>query len=154
MAMGYRVLARNRPPSERASLRVIYGYVRPHRLALLAGALLSLVTGATGLVLPLVVRALINDLSRHRGLSHLVVLMCLLMLVDAVLGAAGGYLLRRTADSGVLDTRKTLSGDRLRGAGRPGAVRHAAGEPGVRRTRSDRGRTGRRPRRHETPRPG
>jgi len=87
MAMGHGVLASDRPPSERASLRVIYGYVRPHRLALLAGALLSLATGATGLVLPLIVRALINDLSRHRGLSHLIVIMCLLMLADAVLGA-------------------------------------------------------------------
>jgi ABC-type multidrug transport system fused ATPase/permease subunit len=112
--MGYPALERTRPPSERASLRVIYGYIRPHRLALLGGALLSLATGATGLVLPLVVRALINDLSRHRGLSHLIVIMCLLMLADAVLGAAGGYLLLRTADSIVLNTRKNLISRLLR----------------------------------------
>jgi ABC-type multidrug transport system fused ATPase/permease subunit len=114
MGMGYGAIARNRPPSERASLRVIYGYIRPHRLALLAGALLSVATGATGLVLPLIVRTLIDDLSRHRGLSHLIVLMCLLMLADAVLGAAGGYLLLRTADSIVLKTRKTLISRLLR----------------------------------------
>jgi ABC-type multidrug transport system fused ATPase/permease subunit len=116
MVMRYGVIARNRnrPPAERASLRVIYGYIRPHRLALLAGGLLSLATGATGLVLPLVVRALIDDLSRHRGLAHLVVIMCLLMLADAVLGAAGGYLLLRTADSIVLNTRSRLISRLLR----------------------------------------
>jgi ABC-type multidrug transport system fused ATPase/permease subunit len=108
MAMGYLGLARNRPPSEQASLRVMYGYVRPYRLALLAGGLLSLATGATGLVLPLIVRALIGDLSRHRGLSGLIVIMSVLVLADAVLGAAGSYLLLRTADTLVLNTRKSL----------------------------------------------
>jgi ABC-type multidrug transport system fused ATPase/permease subunit len=114
VAIGYRGFGRERPPAERASLRVIYGYIRPHRLALLTGGLLSLATGATGLVLPLVVRALIDDLSGHRGLSRLIVIMCLLMLADAVLGAAGGYLLLRTADSVVLSTRKTLISRLLR----------------------------------------
>jgi ABC-type multidrug transport system fused ATPase/permease subunit len=110
MVIGYKGLARSRPPSERASWRVMYGYIRPHWLPLLAGGLLSLATGATGLLLPLVVRALINDLSRHRGLSDLIVAMCLLILADAVLGAAGGYVLLRTADTIVLNTRKSLVG--------------------------------------------
>jgi ABC-type multidrug transport system fused ATPase/permease subunit len=114
MAMGYLGLARNRPPSEHASLRVMYGYVRPHRLALLAGGLLSLATGVTGLVLPLIVRALIGDLSQHRGLSGLVVIMSGLMLADAVLGAVGSYLLLRTADTLVLNTRKSLVSRLLR----------------------------------------
>jgi ABC-type multidrug transport system fused ATPase/permease subunit len=112
MAIGYRGLARNRPPSERASLRVMYGYIRSHRLALLAGGLLSLATSATGLLLPLVVRALIDDLSRHRGLSGLIAVMILLVVADAVLGAAGSYVLLRTADTIVLNTRKSLV-DRL-----------------------------------------
>jgi ABC-type multidrug transport system fused ATPase/permease subunit len=115
MAMRYGVgLGRGRPPAERASLRVIYGYIRPHRLTLLAGGLLSLATSGTGLVLPLVVRALVDDVSRHRGLTHLIMIMCLLMLADAVLGAAGGYLLLRTADSIVLSTRKRLISRMLR----------------------------------------
>ena len=114
MGMGYQALARNRPPSERASPRVIYSYIRPHRLPMLAGALLSLATGATGLILPLIVRALIVDISHHHGLSRLVLIMCLLILADAVLGAAGGYLLLRTADTIVLSTRKTLVSRLLR----------------------------------------
>ena len=114
MAMAYEGPGRNRPPAARASLRVMYGYVRPHRLALLAGGLLSLATSATGLLLPLVVRALIDDLSRHRGLASLIVIMCLLMAADAVLGAAGGYVLLRAADTIVLNTRQSLAGRLLR----------------------------------------
>jgi ABC-type multidrug transport system fused ATPase/permease subunit len=114
VAMAYEGPGRNRPPAKRASLRVMYGYVRPHRLALLAGGLLSLATSATGLLLPLVVRALIDDLTRHRGLSGLIVIMCLLMAADAVLGAAGGYVLLRAADTIVLNTRLSLAGRLLR----------------------------------------
>jgi hypothetical protein len=43
--------------------RVLLGYLRPHRVALVGGGLLSLVTGATGLALPLVARELIGALS-------------------------------------------------------------------------------------------
>src|ERR1700733_13789719 len=114
MAMAYEGPGRGRPPADRASLRVMYGYVRPHRLALLAGGLLSLAPSAPGLLLPLVVRALIDDLSRHRGLASLIVIMCLLMAADAVLGAAGGYVLLRAADTIVLTTRQSLAGRLLR----------------------------------------
>ena len=103
---------RSRPAAKRASLRVMYGYIRPHRLSLLLGGLLSLATGVTSLLLPLVVRALIDDLSRHRGLSGVIVLMCLLMLADAGLGAAGNYVLLRTAETIVLTARQRLV-DRL-----------------------------------------
>jgi ATP-binding cassette subfamily C protein len=103
---------RDRPARERANWRVMYGYVRPHRLSLLAGGLLSLATGATGLVLPLVVRALISDLSHHRGMAGLIVIMCALVVIDAGLGALGSYVLRRTAETIVLTARKRLV-DRL-----------------------------------------
>jgi ATP-binding cassette subfamily C protein len=92
----------------------MYGYVRPHRLALLAGGALSLVTGATGLILPLVVRALIGDLSHHRSVAGLLLLMTGLVITNAGLGALGGYVLRRTAESVVLAARRRLV-DRLLG---------------------------------------
>jgi ABC-type multidrug transport system fused ATPase/permease subunit len=114
VAIDYSALARDRPWKERAGLRVMYGYIRPRRFALLGGGLLSLATGVTGLLLPLVVRALISDLSGHRGLSDLIVLLCLLMVADAVLGALGYYLLLRIADGVVLQTRKSLVGRLLR----------------------------------------
>ena len=107
-------LGRNRPPAERASLRVVAGYIRPHWRALLAGGLLSLATAATGLLLPLVVRALIDGLSHHRGLATLIVLLCLLMLADAVLGSAGNYVLLRTGETITLTARQRLAARLLR----------------------------------------
>jgi ATP-binding cassette subfamily C protein len=106
--------ARNRPPAERASLRVVAGYIRPHWPALLAGGLLSLATAATGLLLPLVVRALIDGLSHHRGLTVLIVALCLLMLADAALGSAGNYVLLRTGETITLTARQRLVGRLLR----------------------------------------
>ena len=93
---------------ERARWRVMYGYVRPHRLALITGGLLSLLTAATGLALPLVVRALIDDLGHHRSVAGLLLLMTGLVVANAALGALGGYVLRRTAESVVLAARRRL----------------------------------------------
>lgn len=92
----------------RASLREMYAYIRPQRVALLAGGVLSLATGVTGLLLPLVVRLLIEDLSSHRGVTVVIVAMCLLMLADAVLGAVGSYVLLRAAETIVLTARRRV----------------------------------------------
>jgi ATP-binding cassette subfamily C protein len=106
--------ADGRADGERARWRVMYGYVRPHRLALLAGGLLSLLTAATGLALPLVVRALIDDLGQHRSVAEPLLLMTGLVVANAALGALGSYVLRRTAESVVLGARGRLV-DRLLG---------------------------------------
>nr|WP_241562073.1 ABC transporter ATP-binding protein [Streptomyces hoynatensis] len=95
-------------------MRVLLGYVRPHRAALFSGALLSLVTGATGLALPLVARRLIDNLSEDRPIATALVLMSLLVAGNAVLGALGGYVLQRTAESVVLTARKSLTSWLLR----------------------------------------
>ncbi len=100
--------------TERARWRVMYGYVRPHRGTLLAGGVLSLLTGAAGLALPLVVRTLIVDLGHHRSVTLLLLAMTGLVVANAALGALGGYLLRRTAESVVLAARRRLV-DRLLG---------------------------------------
>jgi ATP-binding cassette subfamily C protein len=92
----------------------MYGYVRPHRLALLAGGVLSLFTAAAGLALPLVVRALIGDLSHHRAVAAVLLLMTALVIANAALGTVGSYVLRRTAESVVLAARHRLV-DRLLG---------------------------------------
>ena len=103
-----------RAQGDRATWRVMYGYVRPHRLALLAGGTLSLLTGATGLALPLVVRVLIGDLGSHRAVTGVLMLMTVLVVANAALGALGSYVLRRTAESVVLAARRRLV-DRLLG---------------------------------------
>ncbi|MEU5320896.1 ABC transporter ATP-binding protein [Streptomyces sp. NPDC021056] len=94
--------------------RLLLGYVRPHRWALLAGALLSLVTGATGLLLPLVARELIDDLSHDRTITGALLVMSGLVVTNAAVGALGSYVLRRTAESVVLGARRSLSSYLLR----------------------------------------
>jgi ABC-type multidrug transport system fused ATPase/permease subunit len=88
--------------------RVLFGYVRPFRWVLVAGAALSLVTGATGLALPLVVRELIDGMRSDQGVAGLLVLMTILVLGNAAIGAFGSYLLERTAESVVLLARRNL----------------------------------------------
>ncbi|MFD5482085.1 ABC transporter ATP-binding protein [Streptomyces hawaiiensis] len=94
--------------------RQLLGYVRPHRWSLFAGALLSLVTGATGLLLPLVARGLIDDLSHDRAITGALLAMSALVVANAALGALGSYVLTRTAESVVLGARRALSSYLLR----------------------------------------
>ncbi|MFE1946805.1 ABC transporter ATP-binding protein [Streptomyces massasporeus] len=94
--------------------RQLLGYVRPHRWSLFTGALLSLVTGATGLLLPLVARGLIDDLSHDRAITGALLAMSALVVTNAAVGALGSYVLTRTAESVVLGARRTLSSYLLR----------------------------------------
>jgi ABC-type multidrug transport system fused ATPase/permease subunit len=94
--------------------RLLLGYVRPHWWTLLAGGLLSLVTAASGLALPLVARRLIEQLSGHRPVAGAVLALSALVLANAAVGAVGGYLLRRTAESVVLTARLGLVARLLR----------------------------------------
>ncbi|MFJ2828126.1 ABC transporter ATP-binding protein [Streptomyces sp. NPDC087263] len=99
---------------EAPAWRLLFGYVRPHRWALLAGGLLALTTGATGLVLPLVARGLIDDLSHDRPITGALFGMAALVVTNAAVGATGSYVLRRTAESVVLGARRALSSYLLR----------------------------------------
>jgi ATP-binding cassette subfamily C protein len=94
--------------------RVLLGYVRPYRWWLLLGGVLSLVTGATGLLLPIVARRLVENLGAHRSLDGALVLMSVLVVANAAIGALGSYLLRRTAESVVLNARRRLVSHLLR----------------------------------------
>ncbi|WP_399893815.1 ABC transporter ATP-binding protein [Streptomyces sp. BBFR51] len=102
------------PETVQPAWRLLLSYVRPHRGALFAGALLSLVTGATGLLLPLVARELIDDLSHDRTITGALLAMSGLVVANTALGALGSYVLRRTAESVVLGARRTLSSYLLR----------------------------------------
>jgi ATP-binding cassette subfamily C protein len=99
----------------RSTWRVLLGYARPHWRMLLLGGVLSLATAATGLALPLVVRELISTLGAvNESVAGLVALMTLLVLANAAIGAFGGYVLRRTAESVVLVARQGLLSRLLR----------------------------------------
>jgi hypothetical protein len=60
--------APRRAHGERARWRVMYGYVRPHRLALLASRSSACLPRQL-VALPLVVRALIGALGNHRAVA-------------------------------------------------------------------------------------
>jgi ABC-type multidrug transport system fused ATPase/permease subunit len=100
--------------SDPPRLGSIFAYVRPHLLALLTSGLMTLGMGGTGLLLPLVVRALIADLSSHRTLTGVIVVMCLLVVAGAVLGAIGNYMQLRVAETIALTARKRLMDHLLR----------------------------------------
>ncbi|WP_134651872.1 ABC transporter ATP-binding protein [Streptomyces sp. H23] len=102
------------PETGTPAWRLLLSYIRPHRTALCAGALLSLVTGATGLLLPLVARELIDDLAHNRAITGALLAMSGLVVANTALGALGSYVLRRTAESVVLGARRTLSSYLLR----------------------------------------
>ncbi|WP_030402921.1 MULTISPECIES: ABC transporter ATP-binding protein [unclassified Streptomyces] len=102
------------PETSAPAWRLLLTYVRPHRTALFTGALLSLVTGGTGLLLPLVARELIDDLAHDRPITGALLAMSGLVVANTVLGALGSYVLRRTAESVVLGARRTLSSYLLR----------------------------------------
>ncbi|MFE1927959.1 ABC transporter ATP-binding protein [Streptomyces asoensis] len=94
--------------------RLLLDYVRPHGRSLLVGAVLSLVTGATGLLLPLVARKLIDDLGHDRSISRALFALTALVVANSAVGALGSYVLRRTAESVVLGARRALSSYLLR----------------------------------------
>ncbi|MFE6821543.1 ABC transporter ATP-binding protein [Streptomyces sp. NPDC057690] len=99
---------------DRPPWRLLLDYVRPHRRSLLAGAVLSLVTGATGLLLPLVARKLIDDLGQDRSISGALLALTALVVANSAVGALGSFVLRRTAESVVLGARRALSSYLLR----------------------------------------
>jgi ATP-binding cassette subfamily C protein len=101
-------------PGTQPAWRTLLGYVRPHRWTLVAGAVLGLVTGATGLALPLVARSLIGDLGKGRPIAGALLGMSALVVANAGIGATGSYILRRTAESVVLGARRRLSSYLLR----------------------------------------
>src|SRR3982074_335844 len=101
------------PPAPRV-WRVLASYLRPPWVALVLGGLLSLVTAATGLALPLVARDLIGALGGGRSVTTAVALLSTLVFANAAIGAVGGYILQRTAESVVLTARTVLVARLLR----------------------------------------
>ena len=99
----------DRDSDQLATWRFLLTYVRPHWPALVGGGLLSLGAGATGLALPLVARELIDGLATGGPVAGPVLFLTGLVIANAGIGAVGGYVLRRTAESVVLTARLGLS---------------------------------------------
>lgn len=103
------------PTAARPSgLRSLLPYLRRHRGPLLVAALLSLVTAAAGLAQPLLVRQVIDGVQVGAAITGTVVLVVVVLVAGSIVGAFQEYLLQRTAEGIVLDTRRRLVGRLLR----------------------------------------
>jgi ATP-binding cassette subfamily B protein/ATP-binding cassette subfamily C protein len=95
-------------------LRALLPYLRAHRPALVVVGALSLVAAAGTLLQPLLARAVLDGIGAGvpvwRYVAALVVLLAAVAAVDGV----RDYLLQRTAEGLVLDTRRRLTGHLLR----------------------------------------
>ena len=90
-------------------MRRLLASARPHLGALVVGTLLALLAGVAGLLQPLLAKQVIDALSAGRSLLRPVLVLGVLVLAAAVLGAANSYVLGRTAERVVLDVRTGLA---------------------------------------------
>jgi ABC-type multidrug transport system fused ATPase/permease subunit len=95
-----------------AGLRDLLPLLRPHRRSLALAAGLSLAGAAAALAQPALVGQVITAVGGGRAVLRPVVLLVLVLVAGAFLGALQQYVLQRTAEGVVLSTRRTLT-DRL-----------------------------------------
>ena len=93
-------------------MRELLPLLRPHRPALIAAAVLSLVSAAAALAQPALVGRVISAVVSGEGVLTGVLTLVVVLVAASVLGAGQGYLLQRTAEGVVLSTRRLLA-DRL-----------------------------------------
>ncbi|MEU1876425.1 ABC transporter ATP-binding protein [Streptosporangium sp. NPDC020072] len=100
--------------SETASWRPLFAYIRPHRSALLLGGALSLVGSLAGLAMPLLAKTVIDAFGANRSLAGPVLGLTVAVVVGAVVGALGRYVLERMGEGVVFAARRGLVGRILR----------------------------------------
>ena len=96
------------PAGDRHWLRMLAGYVRPHRGPFLTAAGLLLTSSVLGLAQPLAAKALIDGLTDGRGVGGALLALTGLVTVAAVLLGVGNYLILRTGEAVALDGRRDL----------------------------------------------
>ncbi|WP_030558934.1 ABC transporter ATP-binding protein [Streptomyces aureocirculatus] len=102
------------PLSARETWAVLYRHFRPHRGVVALGALFTLIGAATGLAQPVAVEALVNRLSDDESVTSILVFLTCLLVIGTAVESVGSYILERTAQSVVLDSRRSLIGRLLR----------------------------------------
>ncbi|MFY7069753.1 ABC transporter ATP-binding protein [Nocardiopsis changdeensis] len=98
----------------RAPLHRLLSHARPHLRVLLVGGSLTLAGGAVGLAQPLAARYVIDALGAGGPLLAPVLLLAAAVVVGALIGALGSFLLERTGQGVVLDVRRGLAGSLVR----------------------------------------
>jgi ATP-binding cassette, subfamily B, bacterial MsbA len=94
-----------------APVRRISGMLRPYTGRLIIAALLLIVSSGLGLVLPLVIRGLLNSILVQRdgkALNQVVVFLFIVFLAQALVGAVQGYLVTAIGERLTFDLRTRL----------------------------------------------
>ena len=92
----------------RIPLRSLWPYLRPHRSVLLLVTAISVVGAALSVAQPAMVAVVIGSVQQSRPLGGVVALLIALVLATAVISGVQQYLLQRTAEGVVRDTRQSL----------------------------------------------
>jgi ABC-type multidrug transport system fused ATPase/permease subunit len=88
--------------------RELLAYIRPYRKLVAIGGVLSTLGSLIGLVQPVVTKDLVDSLERNETVADSLVLLTAAVLVGALITAVGSYLLGRSAESVVRDSRHGL----------------------------------------------
>ena len=95
-------------------MRALLAHVRPHRRTLVLAGVLGLLGTAAGLAQPLAAREVIEALAADEPLTRAILILSALVVVAAFVTAVHYWLLERTAQRIVLQTRRGLTGRVLR----------------------------------------
>ena len=93
-----------RPDAWRDMLR----YLRPQRRLILLGGGLSLLGGFSGLIQPVIAKSVVENLESRSPVMAALIALTALVLVSAVVGAIGTFILMRVSESVVLSTRREV----------------------------------------------
>ncbi|MFI6298825.1 ABC transporter ATP-binding protein [Nonomuraea sp. NPDC050790] len=96
----------------KAPLKVLFGYLRPHRGILVLGGVLSLIGSIAGLAMPLLAKYVVDAFGARQSMAAPLIGLTIAVLVGAVVSAGGSYLMERTGEGIVLGARRRLV-DRL-----------------------------------------
>ena len=96
----------------RSSIKDLFPYLKPHRKALALG--LSVLGSALALAQPLLIGQLITAVEQSIGFGNLAIAIVVLVITSALVNAFQYYLLYKTGEGVVLDTRKALVARLLR----------------------------------------
>ena len=96
------------PDPPRADLRSLWRLLRPHRPALVLAVVIAFAGAAAALAQPLLARRLIAAIEDDRSVLGLAVVLAAALLVAAALSGVQRYVLQRTGEALVLDTRTAL----------------------------------------------
>ncbi|MEV0582356.1 ABC transporter ATP-binding protein [Nonomuraea sp. NPDC050310] len=101
-------------PGEKAPLRELLAYIRPHRKVLILGGVLSVVGSGAALAIPQVAEYIVNAFGSGASIGGLLVWLTLAVIAGAAVMAFGTYLMERTGEGIVYDARRTLVGRMMR----------------------------------------